>query len=811
MDNIDPLWTLTYDSYDPENEKHQEALLTVGNGYMGCRGAAEESSSNPNHYPGTYIAGIYNRLKTRVEDRDVENEDFVNVPNWTNITFRPDGGEWLDLDKVEMLSFRRTLDMRRGLLLRDIRVKHPDGKISRVESTRLVSMAQRHLCAIRYCITPENYEGSITVRSGLDGAIRNEGVDRYNDLNQDHLARDKEKLDSRGIVLSVKTTQSDITIVERAVHNVMVGKQQLTHPHPDKIVARDRKIMASFTLEAKTGEALVVEKRVAIETSRDQDVLDPRIAAIRSMSDGGDWDTILADHIAAWEKIWEKLDMQIEGDDDALRINRLHAYHLLCTASPFNPEIDAGIPARGLHGEAYRGHIFWDEIFVFPIFNLHFPDIAKALLMYRYRRLDAARAYARQHGYQGAMFPWQSGSDGREETQVVHLNPVSGKWGDDYSCLQRHVSLAIAYNTWQYVHMTGDRAFLEAYGAELLLSIALFWSHRCKLDPKTQRYSIEGVMGPNEFHEKMPGADKGGLKDNAYTNIMTVWLLERACEIIKALPRQISDTLLPKLGIDENEQVRWLDISKRMFVGIKNGLIDQYDGFLDLQELDWDAYRQKYGDIGRMDRLLKAEGKDPDAYQLSKQGDLMMLFYVLPFHTVQQILQNLGITFTLADLRSNYEYYEKRTTHGSTLSLGVHAHIACLFGDTETATRWYHTALHADLGDIQGGTTKEGIHVALMASTITLMLFAFAGIDVSGDILQINPALPPAWKRTNFKLTFRGIAYNIDVSQQHVRVGTTHTKPVSIMVGQQTTMIPALGEVTLDTPTRTKGESENGI
>lgn len=795
MDNIDPLWTLTYSAYDPENEKHQEALLTVGNGYMGCRGACEESPSSAHHYPGTYIAGIYNRLVSRVGDRDVENEDFVNVPNWTHITFRPEGGTWFNLDDAEILSFERTLDMQRGLLHRAVRIRQPDGKISRIASTRLVSMEHRHMAAIRYCITPENYSGPLTLRSGLDGDIRNAGVDRYNDLNQEHLRHDQEQPDARGIVLSVVTTESDIAIVERAVHRVLTGDTEQTQP--DHIETAPRKIMADFSVEAREGETIILEKRVAIETSRDTDVIDPRMAAISTMIDAGGWDELLAGHIAAWQKIWNRLDIQLTGDDDTLRINRLHAYHLLCTASPFNAAIDAGIPARGLHGEAYRGHIFWDEIFVFPIFNLHFPEIAKALLLYRYRRLQAARDYAQQHGYRGAMFPWQSGSDGREETQTVHLNPVSGEWGDDYSCLQRHVSLAIAYNTWQYVHTTGDDAFLQKYGAEMILSIALFWSHRCKLDAATQRYSIEGVMGPNEFHEKRPGHSEGGLKDNAYTNIMTVWLLERASEIIKSLPAAAAQELLLQLGIDEAEQVRWLDITRLMFIGIKNGLIDQYDGFLDLQELDWNHYRQKHGDIGRMDRILKAEGKDPDAYQLSKQGDLMMLFYVLPFNTVQRILANLGIPFTLEDLRRNYTYYEARTSHGSTLSLGVHAHIACLLGDTETAMRWYRTALHADLGDIQGGTTKEGIHIALMASTITLLLFAFAGVDISGDVLLINPALPPAWQETAFELTFRGVRYAIAIRQDQISITASGPIPVPVTIRDRAIILPPGETVTL--------------
>jgi len=275
--------------------------------------------------------------------------------------------------------------------------------------------------------------------------------------------------------------------------------------------------------------------------------------------------------------------------------------------------------------------------------------------------------------------------------------------------------------------------------------------------------------------------------------------------VINLLPDEVSSPLLEQLGIDEQEQVRWLDITRRMFVGVKNGLIDQYDGFLDLQELDWDHYREKYDDIGRMDRILKAEGKNPDDYQLSKQGDLMMLFFVLPFHTVQQILENLGIPFTKEDLRRNYEYYEKRTSHGSTLSLGVHAHIACLFGDTETAMRWYHTALHADLGDIQGGTTKEGIHVALMASTISLLLFAFAGVDVSGDLLEVHPALPPAWKQIAFSITFRGVTYNLKLNETQIQVATNASQTVNVKIGDLATPVPPNENVSVPFPDTHEG------
>ena len=211
-------------------------------------------------------------------------------------------------------------------------------------------------------------------------------------------------------------------------------------------------------------------------------------------------------------------------------------FHLLQSASPHNVDLDAGIPARGLHGEAYRGHVFWDELFVFPVLTLRLPGLARALLRYRTRRLDAARRAARQAGHTGAMYPWQSGSDGREETQRVHLNPLSGRWLPDTSHLQRHVGLAVAYNIWQYYQATGDLEFLADHGAETMLEIARFFAGLADYDAARDRFRIRGVMGPDEYSTRYPGAAEPGIDDNAYTNVMTVWLLLRAQDVLDVLP-----------------------------------------------------------------------------------------------------------------------------------------------------------------------------------------------------------------------------------------------------------------------------------
>ena len=240
------------------------------------------------------------------------------------------------------------------------------------------------------------------------------------------------------------------------------------------------------------------------------------------------------------------------GDDRVQRLLRLHTSHLLQVCSRHTADLDAGVPARGLNGEAYRGHVFWDELFVLPFLSLRMPEVARGLLMYRYRRLPEARALAAEAGHRGAMFPWQSGSEGTEETQQVHLNPLSGRWDEDLSHRQRHVGAAIFYDVWHHVRATGDQAFLRDHGAEMLLEIARFWSSIAHLDPERERYEIHGVMGPDEFHENQPGRTDGGLRNNAYTNVMVAWLCRVAGEVLDLLPEDRAGELRRRLGITDD-------------------------------------------------------------------------------------------------------------------------------------------------------------------------------------------------------------------------------------------------------------------
>ena len=338
---------------------------------------------------------------------------------------------------------------------------------------------------------------------------------------------------------------------------------------------------------------------------------------------------------------------------------RFHISHVLQVCSRHTVDHDAGVPARGLNGEAYRGHIFWDELYIYPFLNFRLPEITRELLMYRYRRLGEARAAAREAGYRGAMYPWQSGSDGKEETQVVHLNPLSGRWEPDLSHNQRHVNAAIFYNIWHYYQATGDVEFMRDHGAEMMLEIARFWSSIAHYNPERDRYEIHGVMGPDEFHEKYPDSAEGGLHNNAYTNVMVAWISETAQEVLGLLPESRREALRARIGLGDDEVGRWEEMSHKMFVPFHgDGIISQFEGYENLEELDWDAYREKYGNIQRLDRILRAEGDDPDRYKLAKQADTVMLFFLFPEDELRRMFERLGYEYAPDTARKNIEYYD---------------------------------------------------------------------------------------------------------------------------------------------------------
>jgi trehalose/maltose hydrolase-like predicted phosphorylase len=604
--------SLVYEGFDPAREGIREALCTLGNGYFATRAALPWTVADDIHYPGTYLACGYNRLRTDIAGRLVENEDLVNFPNWLALEFRIADADWFVARTADILSYRQELDLRRGVLLRTIRFQDGHGRRTTLKERRLVSMSDMHMAALELALVAENWSAKVTVRSAIDARIVNAGAELYRKFNNKHLEPlTAEVVGDDGVYMLVRTCQSNIHVAQAARTRAFVdGKLREA---ARGVTDEPAYIGQEMVIELQQGQTLVIEKLASFYTSRDQAISECGLASRKAIARAGRFDAVLADHVLTWKHLWRRFDVHIQPTKRGFKLNvpmllRLNMFHLLQAVSPNSIGLDIGVPARGWTGEAYQGHIFWDELFIFPFLNYRMPEITRSLLLYRYRRLGEARAAARDAEFQGAMFPWQSGSDGQEETQELNLNPHSQRWVPDNSYLQRHVGSAIAYNVWQYFQVTYDVEFLQAHGAEVILEIARFWSSVAIFNDERCRYEIRGVMGPDEFHERYPGSPAPGLNNNAYTNIMAVWVLCRALDVLDLLPEIRRAELTKRLDLSAQEIARWGDISRRMFVPFHDGgIISQFEGYEKLVELDWADYRRRYGNIQRLELILEAE------------------------------------------------------------------------------------------------------------------------------------------------------------------------------------------------------------
>ena len=585
-------WTLAYDAFVPEEEGLREALTSTGNGYVCARGTAEWQDVGEVHYPGTYTHGGLNRETTIVGGRAVLNEDLVNLPNWLVLKLCIEDDEPFRLDNVEILNYRHEYDIRLATVSRTLRFRDRSGRVTTLASRRFVSMAQRHLSGIEWVITPENWSGRVQVITALDSRVTNSGVSRYQQLEGRHLDPLLPRTFGPDVIgLKARTRHSQIH-VGQAARTCVYDAAGVPLDVERKLFQMEDYIHQTVSFRVSERTPVRVEKMATLFNSRDHAISEPLWTAAKTASRASTFAEAYESHARSWGELWERCDVDVPGDERVQLLLHLHISHILQVCSRHTTDLDAGVPARGLNGEAYRGHIFWDELFIYPFFNYRLPEVTRSLLMYRCRRLDEARASAADHGYQGAMFPWQSGSDGSEETQVVHLNPLSGRWDPDLSHNQRHVNASIFYNIWHYYQATDDMEFLPDYGAEMMLEIARFWASAAWFNPERERYEIHGVMGPDEFHEKYPGAAEAGLRNNAYTNVMVAWLAEVAVKMLELLPVRRRRRVQDAIGLTDGEIQTWDDLSRRMYVPFHgDGIISQFEGYEDLDEFDRELYR----------------------------------------------------------------------------------------------------------------------------------------------------------------------------------------------------------------------------
>ncbi len=725
----DPRWLIEIDGWHPDKEAGVEAVCALVNGYCGVRAAVEEGSAASN--PATFLNGVFDAVHELVAQSAATPEhqviaaptpELVKAPEWSQLRLRVDGTT-LDLDHCELLEQRRTLDMHRGVLVREWRLRSA-GRTTRLRSLRFVSLDDRHVLAHVVEIVPEDWRGDLTIETRVDGDVTNEGGVR-------HLVDTAARQESGRLLLSARTTEGKVSLaIASAAELINSDGREVT----GLAEADGPTLRHAWTVRVEPGRSHTLRKLCVTYTSRDDSQPAARALAGLDAAVAAGIATLHAAHADAWAARWQAADIEIADDDEMQRQTRFALYHLIGCANPDDEHASPG--ARSLTGERYKGHVFWDtEIFVFPFFVYSHPPTARALLMYRYHTLPAARAKAREQGYRGALYAWESTDSGVDVTPSFVINAAEERIEILTGVQEHHISADIAYAISQYWTATHDHDFIKAAGAEMLFEIARFWASRSERDADG-RYHIRTVIGPDEYHE--------AVDDNAYTNAMARFALQRATETATWLQAQDESrwqSLSAALDLSVDEPAAWVEVAAALVDNLDHdtGVIEQHHGYFDLRPADLDSYEPR---TQTMDVVL---GWRPlTETQILKQADVVMMLALLPGTHPRNVHE------------ANYHCYEPRTSHDSSLSASIHALMAARLGDLEDAQRYFAKAARIDLDFTRGVTAAGGVHIAALGGMWQALVFGFGGATASADRLTFEPHLPEAWGRVSIPLLWRG-------------------------------------------------------
>jgi beta-phosphoglucomutase len=721
-------WLLTETQFAPDQLNYKETVFTIGNGYLSTRGSLEEG------YPGSNSATLINGV---YDDIPIFFTELANCPNWLPLTICVEDEEFR-LDRGELVSYQRQLDLRRGLLSRKLRWRSPKGKTLDIACERFASQADQHVLALRWQITPIDCEGDFKVQAGIDGTPENDGFNHWVILDQGHDAGGD---GSPSVWLRVRTRKSRIEL-GMATQLTLAGAEGRIH---DASVAEAPTLAATF--HAAAGQTVTLEKTVTVLTSRE--VPNPQATAREKLASLLPYAELLAVQERAWAEIWQKSDIEIEGNSQAQLILRYNLFQLLIAAPRHDDRVS--IPAKTLSGLGYRGHIFWDtDFFIFPFFIFTQPEIARNLLSYRYHTLEGARRKATHYGYRGAMYAWESAATGDDVTPRWGM--AENPYGEDVtiSCSIReiHISSVVAQAIWWYWYSTQDDEWMRDCGAEIILDTALFWSSRVEYDVKRECWSILGVIGPDEYHDNV--------NNSAFTNRLVQWHLEKALQIYDWLEQAFPEKavqLTEKLQLTAKRRRRWQDIAEQLWIPYdpETGLIEQFEGFFKLEDIDLSQYEPR---TSSMQAILGIQGTN--RRQVLKQPDVLMLLYLMGLSPETDYGPEV--------LKKNWEYYAPRTdlTYGSSLGPAIQGLVAAAVGETEKAYEYVRLAALVDLEDNRGNAA-DGIHAASCGNIWQAVIFGVAGVKFSESGPTANPQLPPTWKRLKFKLHWRGRWHDFDL------------------------------------------------
>ena len=712
-------WVLVEDGYDPLRESSLESRFAISNGFLGVRGGRATTQGSRRIAPAsTYVAGLF--------DSTGAVPALVPAPGWLNVRLFV-GDRLLAPHPGDIAVHRITLDMKRGLLLTEWRSPDQSELGLRIRTARLVSLSQRGIGLQLLQLEMKTGDIEVTLRAACEGL---------------------------GAGMAPSALEQDLGVWQTLHSDMGLAMASAVSLEIDKVCAPSTPVGPfewSWTWTTCPGQVVSLVRLVALTRSAGHDPdLGARTRAMLAAAQGRDWRGVVADHERAWTERWRSSEVEVDGDPAAQTALRFALYHLNGAANPDDEHVSIG--ARALTGDDYLGHVFWDtEIYLLPFYSLTWPEAARALLMYRYNTLDAARAKAARLGWRGALYAWESADTGAEASPAQVIAPDRQVVDILGGAQEQHISADVAYAVWQYWQVTGDEEFLLAAGAEILLETARFWASRAEPDADGIRH-IRGVIGPDEYHQH--------IDDNAFTNVMAQWNIRRGLDVAALMrarwPGRWS-SLSPRLGVDDAELKAWREAADTIATGldVETGLYEQFSGYFGLEPIDLSVYAGRSVPMDVVLGRARTQGS-----QVIKQADVVALLGLLPE------------AFPGNAARKNFRYYEPRCGQGSSLSAAFHGLVAARLGDGEMALRYFRHTAAIDLTDTTAADAG-GVHIAALGGLWMMTVFGFAGLSLHSDGIALDPCLPPGWTRLGFPLQWRGRRIRIAIDQIRNRLDAT--------------------------------------
>jgi kojibiose phosphorylase len=692
-------WHVVEDRFVPSLAAGRESIFTIGNGYLSTRGSFEERTAG--EVRATFIQGLF---VTPPEELPL----LGAVPDWTEVAMTFDGHPF-GTDRA-LGGYRRSLDMRRGILEREVLWRASETGVVKIRFRRLVSMAQPHLAALEVTLTALTNPVELWLETGIDTAVPSPSFPVWNPLRWTRPSKASLRLDAASIDdahrLFIETSLSGPGRLE-----------MIRDPHHHRFTSQT--ILG-------VGHPVTFTKFTTYHSSRDSGQLD----ALPGLDVS--FDKVATASGRAWARRWQAATIDIDGDPIAERGVRFAAFQVI-GASP-SDDTGAAVGAKLASGFGYRHHVFWDtDIFIVPYLTVTLPGLARNHLGYRYRGLDGARRKAKRYGREGAFYAWESADTGDEVTPEwtsPDFGPPSRIWTGE---IEEHITSDVAFAAHNYWRWTGDDKFLRDEGMEMIVEGARYWASRIQVEPNGAH--IRGVIGPDEYHSHVD--------DSFYTNLMAGWHLRTAADLVDRMvagaPR-VAASFSSRLGIGLAGPEAWRRLADQIvLLDRADGVWEQHGGFFALEPVDLSKFTPR---LKSMYDLLGAERAERS--QVIKQADLVMAMALLP--------ESVGIG---PRRKGNWDYYVERCDQGSSLSMAVHARVAADLGLGQIAYDMFRAALAIDLEDIMGNA-RDGLHAATQGGILQATIFGFAGLRLDGDEPALRPNLPDNWNRIGFSFFYRG-------------------------------------------------------